>query len=353
MIQISESQLFSMCIHKVGNKHKGESYKASNDIYEPDERLTEVLQSYFLKPFNGMLDGFKFTHPTALQMNEVYQLVRIIFEDPNMMLNQSHLLLDHLYNQSTHPHIKSGEFYVTYFKNIILDGELVDAVGLYKSEKKDNFFQFSEHHDGVRLALQNGVHSKKLDKGCLIFNTEESTGYRVFTVDNNNYDTQYWNDFFLNLKPDMSESFVTKQTVDLVKSFSEKVVAQTEDKVEQAVMLKKSSDYLQQNDTFQFETFAEAVFETPELKESFKDYSREYAKEHKIETFEKLDDFEISKPALNKVKNKMKSLIKLDTNMSISLNFTNPESAGRFLEKGYDEVKGMNYYKVFYNEEVN
>ena len=33
------------------------------------------------------------------------------------------------------------------------------------------------------------------------------------------------------------------------------------------------------------------------------------------------------------------------------VDFNNPESSKRFIEKGYDDEKGMSYYKVYFNSE--
>ena len=64
------------------------------------------------------------------------------------------------------------------------------------------------------------------------------------------------------------------------------------------------------------------------------------------------DAFDISKPILQKEKRKIKNYIKLDTNIQIKLDFNNPESSQRFIEQGYDEERGMNFYKVYFNKEL-
>ncbi|WP_315817899.1 nucleoid-associated protein [Paraflavitalea speifideaquila] len=49
------------------------------------------------------------------------------------------------------------------------------------------------------MIQEEGVNINKLDKGCLIFNTNTVEGYKVCVVDSTNKqnDTQYWvTDFF-------------------------------------------------------------------------------------------------------------------------------------------------------------
>ena len=48
----------------------------------------------------------------------------------------------------------------------------------------------------------------------------------------------------------------------------------------------------------------------------------------------------------------IKSLIKLDTNIQIKLDSGDPEYNQQFIEKGFDEVRGMRFYKVYYNNET-
>ena len=40
---------------------------------------------------------------------------------------------------------------------------------------------------------------EKLDKGCIIFNTSKADGYRLLSVDSNNYDSEYWIHHFVHV----------------------------------------------------------------------------------------------------------------------------------------------------------
>jgi hypothetical protein len=41
----------------------------------------------------------------------------------------------------------------------------------------------------------------------------------------------------------------------------------------------------------------------------------------------------------------------LDTNIQIKLDVEAPDASSEYLELGYDEIKKMKYYKVYFNEE--
>ncbi|MCO1498212.1 nucleoid-associated protein, partial [Limosilactobacillus reuteri] len=79
----------------------------------------------------------------------------------------SKLITKHLYEQSNHPHIKNGEVYVAYIKNVSIDNEVVDAIGIFKSEIKADFLEMDENGSHLEIILKQGISLDKLDKGCL------------------------------------------------------------------------------------------------------------------------------------------------------------------------------------------
>ena len=170
-------------------------------------------------------------------------------------------------------------------------------------------------------------------------------------VDQNNYDTHYWLNDFLGAKTDTNEVFLTKNVINLCKDFSKEVVAVEDNAKEQAMFMAKSVDFLQKNEQFDVQTFAEEVIggeASPERTERFMDYKRVYEKEREIEP---VDTFEIIPETVKKEKRKIRNTIDLDTNIQIKLNFNNMESGDQFMERGYDSAKNMYYYKVYFNHE--
>ena len=80
----------------------------------------------------------------------------------------------------------------------------------------------------------------------------------------------------------------------------------------------------------------------------FNNYKMEKAPKYKIED---LTTFPISNTAVSGARKRIKSVIELDTNVQIKLDFVNPESAEKFVEKGWDEERQMYYYLVYFNKE--
>ena len=63
------------------------------------------------------------------------------------------------------------------------------------------------------------------------------------------------------------------------------------------------------------------------------------------------NQFDVAESVVNKEKKKIKTDIKLDTNIQIKLDIDAPEASSEYLERGYDEDKKMHFYKVFFNVE--
>ena len=154
MINLYGAHITSISIHRVGNKINNEPIFLSNDSFHADDELTPLLKEYFLKPFREKEENyFQFIHEADLEFHELHGLSSKIFETPSTIHEQSKTIATHLYDQSLHPHIKPGELYVVYFENIQLNNEKVDAIGIFKSEIKQEFLQFSENENQLKFIL--------------------------------------------------------------------------------------------------------------------------------------------------------------------------------------------------------
>lgn len=340
----SSIQLHSLALHRVGNKHRAESNFISENLYDPDAGLREALLKFFLKPLRKSNDQYHFIHDTDLQYNPMYGFARAVFQDPDRLLPESVNILYHLYKQSNHPNIKRGELFVAYFTDVQLADELIDAVGIFKSESKQSFLKIAK--DGSELVMRktDGIALEKLDKGCLILHTQDSDGYRVLSVDNNRYDANYWPRNFLAIDYVHDENFHTKVYLQLCDDFSKDVIAAQGGKQEQMQFLTDSVDYFSKHDTFNVDDFTRDVAPLAKFGEEFRSYQSDY-------NLQDINDFPISKPAVKSSTKKFGSLIKLDTGIQIRLNLNNPEASRQFLEKGFDETREMYFYKVYFNEE--
>jgi len=347
MISPELAGIRSMVVHKVGNKAADEDISLSNATLQTNESINNLLISYFFSPFKTE-EYFNLFHDSDIKLNEVYSFVSGIFENPESLYDQSVHLARHLYENSAHPKIKSGEFYVVYFNDVIVDGEQVDAIGLFKSESKESYLKVLPANDNYEIASDAGINIKKLDKGCLIFDTEKNDGYLVAVVDNlsKGAEAQYWFDHFLHVRQREDIYFQTQAAIKLCKDFvSEKMPEEFNmDKADQLDLLNKSAEFFKENERFDFEEFSSEVMQEPQIIESFKNHRANYEYDHQV----KFDDaFDISEPAVKKGSRILKSVIKLDKNFHIYVHGSRDR-----IRKGHDEETGMDYYQLFFEEEL-
>jgi hypothetical protein len=350
MINLFPATIEKMFLHKVGNQSRNEGVLLSENEYQINDELRPLLKEFFLKPFRDKEESYlKFTHEADLEFNEMFAITSTLFEKPEDICQLSKSIANHLYVQSAHPHIKSGEVYICQLENVILDNQKVSAIGIFKSEVKQDFLQFKNEDGHLEAILTQGVNLSKLDKGCLIFNCEEEEGYKILSVDNNRYDTKYWLDDFLGVVEFEDSHFHTKKYLKFCQDFAKDVVLPSEDKKQEVMFMNRAVNHFAKNDSFEESSFLNEVLDNPELVPEFKHYKTEKGPKYSIED---LTTFPIANEAVSAARKKIKNIISLDTNITIKFDFINPESAERYLEKGWDEEKQMYYYLAYFNKEV-
>lgn len=349
MINLYATQIEHISIHRVGNKNKGEGIFLSAEPFALNDETTGLLKEYFFKPFREKEENyFKLSNEVDVEFNELYKLASTIFEDASNSHMASKKIATLLFEQSNHPHIKSGEVYVTYLSGVHLDNEKVDAIGIFKSELKHDFLQFKEKESNLDIIVQQGININKLDKGCLILNVNKEDGYKVLSVDSNKYDTKYWLENFLNVIPLSDDNFKTKNYLKFCQNFAKDVVLPAEDKQQEVLFMNRAVNHFAKNDAFEETNFLNEVMENPALIPEFKHYKVEKGPKYSIED---VSNFDIANKAVSDARKKIKNVINLDTNIQIKMDFINPESAEKFVEKGWDEERQMYYYLVYFNKE--
>ena len=349
MLNLYTAQIESISLHRVGNKSKNEAAFMSAEPFLLNDEMAGLLKEYFFRPFREKEENyFRFAHEVDLEFNEVFKSVSELFENPTNGHQVSKKITQHLFDQSNHPHIKSGEVYVVHFSDMVIDNKKTDAVGIFKSELKHDFLQFQEKEQNLEILIKQGININKLDKGCIVFNVDKEEGYKVLSVDSNRYDAKYWLENFLGLVPLTDENFYTKNYLKFCQNFAKDVVLPAEDKQQEVLFMNRAVNHFAKNDAFEETVFLNEVMENPELIPEFKHYKVEKGPKYSIED---VSNFDIANKAVSDARKKIKNVINLDTNIQIKLDFINPESAEKFVEKGWDEERQMYYYLVYFNKE--
>ncbi len=349
MINLFNTHIETLSVHRVGNKSRNEAFFLSDSKYNLNDEIMPLLKEFFFKSFREKEENYyQFAHDVDLDYNEMYKFASEIFTNPDKAHEISKNITKHLFEQSNHPHIKNGEVYVTYLTNLSIDNNVVDAIGVFKSELQSDFLQFEEKDSNLEMILQQGINLNKLDKGCLIFNYKKEEGYKILTVDSNRYDARYWLEHFLSVDAFQDENFITKKYLKFCQDFAKDVVLPAEDKKEEVMFMNRSVNYFAKNDDFEEQNFLNEVLDNPDLMSEFKNYKVDKGEKYSIED---VTSFPIANAAVSDARKKIKNVINLDTNIQIKLDFINPESAEKYVEKGWDEEKQMYYYLVYFNKE--
>ena len=333
MIKKTRAEITKCIIHKVGNKYNSGQNSFSEDLIRFDEESYNLMVPFLLKPFVNLSQSFRFSHHADIRLNEMNNYPTNVFKDESTFIENSKNIVNHLYEQSNSAQIKKGDVIIAYIEGIEYQDVLTEAIGVFKVENKIDFFQTYLEENSFDVAVQQGISTKKIDKGCLILNTTDAEGTVVLSVDNNQYDAQYWIKNFLSVKYADDRNQHTQSYLELCKEFSEEVIKPEFGKQEQSQFLANTVDYFKENESVDYHAFKEEMFEEDKQKDMFDDYKKHF------ETLNEVlvrNNFEVSDVVLKKEKQKIKSIIKLDTNIEIKLDVDAPDAASEYLERGYD-----------------
>jgi hypothetical protein len=349
MIKRTRAAISKFIIHKVGNKFNSAKNIFSENVITFDEESYELMKPFLLKPFVNVTESYRFNHHANIELNEINNYADQVFKDEASFIEVSKHIVNHLYEQSNSAQIKIGDVIIALFEDVEYNEVITQALGVFKIENKLDFFQTHMENNSLDLYVQKGISTKKLDKGCLIINTSDAEGKVVLSVDTNNYDSLYWIQNFLNVKYADDNNQHTKNYLEMCKEFSEDIIKEELGIQEKNTFLARAVDFFKTNESVNISDFKDIVFEeNDEQKAKFDEFKNQ---------FETLNDvlvrnqFSVSEAVFKKQKQKIKTEIKLDTNILIKLDIDAPEASSEYLEKGYDEEKKMKFYKVFYNEE--
>lgn len=349
MIEFTRAELQLLSVHYVGNKGLGEDLTLSEKTVKiGDDFLKNTVTNYLTLPFKEDI-YYQFKGKNEMHFHDVKGYAEDLFKDKGLFIESSKNIAQHLYNQSMHPKIKGGELTIAYFRDTMVDGVVCDAIGIFKSENKQTFLKVNQlNEDEFEFESENGINISKLDKGVLIFNTQQETGYKVSVIDTSNKVSDcafYWVEDFLNLKLIENSYYHTQNFLHTYKGFCEEVLTEENNvkKENQMVMQNRSIDFMKEKAEFHLDDFKKEVLVQPELVEAFDNYQESYN--------DKMDltppkEFEISQNAVKKNSKIMKSTIKLDKNFVINVN-----AVSDLMEKGFDEEKGFKYYKIYFTNE--
>ena len=322
-------------VQRVGNKNNGDGVAFAEELC-PIEGVEGLLLKLIKSSFK--FDDWKhFTYIDTLEANHVFRFVSKMFENHDCLIKQANNLARHLYEQSIHPNVKIGEFYVIYLEKCEIDGVETDAVGLFKSESRETVLTVRMESNRLVLSSEEGMRLKKWEKGAVVFNVEKENGYKVAVVDNTTSkdDAHYWTDNFLHVEDCHDDYHQTQELSEFcagyLKQLHEKSVFDC------AIAARKTSELLASEGTVEIERLPSLLCETKEQMADFLAYRETYEQDHGPLSLE----VKVNPKAV-----KRKNVMKMNT-LRLGCDFeVKVLNSSAHIEKG--EEKGKKYYKLYY-----
>jgi hypothetical protein len=348
MIEYTNAVIEKVSVHHVGNKTNGEELHLSESLLDiSDVNVRELMSRFFLTPFLGLeYHSFTFSND-EFTLNPMYLFISQIFEDTKHFQKTSLNIARYLYEIAIHPQIKPGDLFITYFSQIVVEDEVTDAIGIFKSETRQSFLKLDRELNFFSIKCEDGINIEKLDKGCLIFNTDKESGYKICIVDKSNKtsEAQYWKDSFLQLKPYSDVYHYTKDLMNITKYYIAKELPDEFEinKTDQIDLLNRSAEYFKTHDTFDKADYEKEVFIDSKMINSFRKFDESFRNDNNIDSE---DNFEISPSAVKEGLKLFKSVLKLDKNFHIYIH----GDVG--LIKQGTEKDGRKFYKIYYERET-
>lgn len=331
MIDFSSARIQTVSAAKVGSKRLYDGFSKLTTI-TPNEVMEELLVGFFQKTFSGIEEFFYF-EPES----KVYQAIKD---------QQFTTLINHLYDNSDYPKYQSGELVIAKFEDIILDGEGVEAIGLWKINSKEYSFRPASATENTIIAETYCI-PLKAEAVALVLLMEEVEGYRVLALDKitKKGDRSFWLDGFLRLKPIEDDYFQTRRHIALTQDFIENKIrfGHGLNRIDQIDLMNRAALYFKEFDEYEVQDFVKNVFANEEIGEAYTAYRKELETSLAVKLEE---NFTISRQAVKKEVGMLSNSIKLDKNFKINL-----LSRRDLVERGFDEGKGMKYYKVYFENE--
>jgi len=352
-LDFKQVEIDTVIIHGIGNRTKEEDNFYSTEQLELDEAQKSILMSYYLAPFKKE-EYFQFIGNTFMgntdetDSNQLYNSIKGIHKFPELFVEHSRKIAELLHQVTTHPKIISGELHIVKFSNIIYKDEIISAIGLFKSETTESYIKSIQQPLSINIERQEGMGIKKLDRACLILNTDKKDGYRILNVDKTKGEANpHWTNDFLVIERRKESFFQTVMFIRMAVNFAdEALIEENEIDISSKVQyLQNTESFLKNTEIFEFDEFKEIVLSNDKnIIKVFDKSKKDFEDDFDIELGDK---FEISNDAIKENTKEFKTTIKLDDNFKISIDGDADE-----IELGFDEARDKKFYKVYFTEEI-
>ena len=193
-MDISQARIRRFITHSVGNKLRDEGITISKEATGLDENVASIILRNYLGGIKNS-DIFRFFHESDTTFNEIKVFSESIFNGDNSFDTTSEKIAKHLYSKSTHPSVPGGDLFIVLFSGILIDEDEVDALGIFKTETKEDFLSVYEENGALRVRGSLGIDPRNLQKAAII-----PMGHNFLYAFEKGSSTAYWLDEFLKVQ---------------------------------------------------------------------------------------------------------------------------------------------------------
>lgn len=195
-MDIGETVVQEIILHKVGNRLRDEPLVLADQCFSITDGISSVILGGYLRGIVSDKNQYILSHESDIALNDVAYHVSGFFDKKISFVELSQKLASHLYSSAHHPNIAPGDLFVIQFEKIKLDGVYQSAIGIYKSESKQQYLSARTNGETQQLEVSSGINPDLIDKGVLLVNDSAV----IYAIDRLSSRTKYWIEDFLRAK---------------------------------------------------------------------------------------------------------------------------------------------------------
>ncbi|WP_277373498.1 nucleoid-associated protein [Pseudomonas sp. AA-38] len=218
-MEIGESVVQSVILHQIGNRLREEPLILADQCFSLTNSISNLILGGYLRGIVSSKNQYILSHESNIALNDVAHHTSAFFSKKISFVELSKNLASHLYTSTHHPNIAAGDLFVIQFENLKIDDKYSPAIGIYKSESKQQYI--SAHTDGGtrKLEVSSGINPELIDKGVLIIENSKT----IYAIDRLSSRTKYWIDDFLKAKQLPDEKTKSAVAIGLVEKVRENI----------------------------------------------------------------------------------------------------------------------------------
>ena len=218
-MEIGESVVRSVILHQVGNRLREEPLVLADQCFALTDSISNLMLGGYLRGIVSSKNQYVLTHESDMALNDVAHHTSAFFSQKISFVELSKNLATHLYASAHHPNIAAGDLFVILFDRLRLDCKYSSAIGVYKSESKQQYISARTDGETGQLEVSSGINPDLIDKGVLIVDGSET----IYAIDRLSSRTKYWIDDFLKAKQVPNESTKSAVTIGLIEKVRESI----------------------------------------------------------------------------------------------------------------------------------